>query len=155
MRTFQFLTIAALLSVVQFSNAQVSVNVNINAPAPAWIAAPVPAARFYYLPDIQVYYDRPAAQFIYLHGGAWTRSRSLPAAYHGYDLHHGRTVCLTDYRGQAPYSYYKTHRVRYAGPRYHQPVRTVYVKERGHGHYKKHKKHHKHNKHHDRDWGDD
>ncbi|MBD3581108.1 hypothetical protein [Flavobacterium selenitireducens] len=156
MKTLKFFTLAMLLSLTAITTAQVSVSVNINAPAPAWIAAPVPAARFYYLPDIQVYYDRPAAQFIYLHGGSWIRSRSLPAAYHGYDLHHGRTVCLTDYRGHAPYAYYNTHRVRYAGPRYHQPVRTVYVKEhRGHGHHKHHKKHHKHNKHRDRDWGDD
>lgn len=150
MKTLRCLTLGLLLSLTTVSFAQVSVSVNINAPAPAWIAAPVPTAEFYYLPDIQVYYDRPAAQFIYLHQGSWIRSRSLPVAYRGYDLHRGRTVCLTDYHGRTPYSYYRTHRARYAAPRYHAPVRTVYVKDHhahGRGHYKKH---HKHHKHHDR-----
>jgi len=149
MKTIRFLTLGILLAFTAISNAQVSVSVNINAPAPAWIAAPVPQAQFYYLPDIQVYYDRPAAQFIYLDRGAWIRSRSLPAAYRGYDLHRGRTVCITDYHGNAPYSYYKSHRTRYGSPRYHAPVRTVYVKER-HGHGRGYKKHYKHHKHHDR-----
>ena len=150
MKTFRFLTIGLLLTITAAATAQVSVSVNINSPAPAWIAAPVPEARFYYLPEIQVYYDRPAAQFIYLDGSSWIRARSLPAAYHGYDLHRGRTVCLTDYRGHAPYSYYRSHRAQYGGPRYHAPVRTVYVKDHGHKHQKHHKNHYKKNKHHDR-----
>lgn len=145
MKTLKFLTLGLFLTTIATTaEAQVSVSVNINAPAPGWIAAPVPDARFYYLPDIQVYYDRPAAQFIYMSGGGWIRARHLPVAYRDYDLYHGRTVCLSDYRGYAPYHSYRTHRVRYA-PRHYAPVRTVYVKEHhghGRGHHKKHHKHH-------------
>lgn len=148
MKTLKFLTLALLLSIATTTQAQVSVSVNVNAPAPRWIAAPVPAAQFYYLPDIQVYYDRPAAQFIFMSGGGWVRSRHLPPAYRDYDLYHGRTVCISDYHGYAPYRYHRSHRARYA-PRYYEPVRTVYVKEHkghGRGHYK-HRKHHKHDRH--------
>ncbi len=149
MKTLKIFALGLFLAITTTSFSQVSVSVNVNAPAPGWIAAPVPAARYYYLPDIQVYYDRPAAQFIYMSGGGWIRSRALPVAYRDYDLYHGRTVCINDYRGYAPYSHYRTHRVRYGGPRYAAPVRTVYVKEkhhgRGHGHGRGHyKKHHRH-----------
>lgn len=145
MKTLKLLTLGLLLTVATTSFAQVSVSVNINAPAPAWIAAPVPAAQFYYLPDIQVYYDRPAAQFIYRNNRGWIRSRSLPVAYRGYDLYRGRTVCLADYHGSAPYAYYRTHHARYAGPRYAAPVRTVYVREHhGRGHYEHGRGHYGH-----------
>lgn len=151
MKTLKFLTLGLLLTTA-FTQAQVSVSVNINAPAPAWIAAPVPDARFYYLPDIQVYYDRPAAQFIYYGGGGWIRARHLPASYGYYNLDRGRTVCLTDYHGYAPYTRHNVYKTRYARAHY-APSRTVYVKDhyRGHnkGYYKKPK--HRHHRHHDRD----
>lgn len=151
MKTLGILTLGLFLTAMT-ATAQVSVSVNINAPAPAWIAAPVPDARYYYLPDIQVYYDRPAAQFIYYGGGGWIRARHLPASYGYYDLDRGRTVCLTDYRGYAPYTHYNVHKVRYARPHY-APRRVTYVQENHYGHHKKHyKKHHKkHHRHHGRD----
>ncbi|RZJ68277.1 MAG: hypothetical protein EOO50_02330 [Flavobacterium sp.] len=151
MKTFKILTLGILLTTA-FANAQVSVSVNINAPAPAWIAAPVPSAQFYYLPDIQVYYDRPAAQFIYYGGGGWVRARHLPASYGYYNLNRGRTVCLTDYRGYAPYQRHNVYKTRYARPHY-APRRVAYVADRHHpGHHKNYyKKSHRksHGRHHD------
>lgn len=142
MKTLKFFALGLFLA-ASAANAQVSVSVNINAPAPPWIAAPVAEARFYYLPDIQVYYDRPAAQFIYYGGGRWIRARHLPASYGYYDLDRGRTVCLTDYHGYAPYRQFKTHKVRYSGPHY-APRRVVYASGHHYGHQKNYyKKHHK------------
>ena len=92
--------------------AQVSVNVNIGNP-PAWGPAGYNAVNYYYLPDIEAYYDVPASQFIYLNGNTWTRSRNLPGHYKNYNLYNGYKVVLTDYHGSKPYSYFSKHKVKY------------------------------------------
>ena len=93
---------------------QVSVNVNIGAP-PVWAPAAPVEVQFYYLPEIEVYYDVPAHVYIYLNNGAWIRSAKLPKRYHGYDLYHSHPVYLRDYKGKKPYVHYKEHKVKYKG----------------------------------------
>lgn len=109
-----FYLLVTLLAVTVSSQGQVSVNVNVGTP-PVWAPAAPVEVRYYYLPDIEVYYDVPARRYIYLRNGSWHRSAALPARYRGYNLRRGQTIYLTDYRGNAPYSYYKTHKVKYKG----------------------------------------
>ena len=56
--------------------------------APPW--APyyenVNQVRYYYMPDIQCYYDVWNHQFIYLQDGRWRFSSSLPSRYSSYNL---------------------------------------------------------------------
>ncbi|RTZ03337.1 hypothetical protein EKM02_00420 [Flavobacterium sp. RSP49] len=92
--------------------AQVSVNVNIGRP-PAWGPVGYSAVDYYYLPDVQAYYDIRATQFIYFGGGNWIRSRNLPNQYRNYNLYNGYKVVLNDYHGSRPYSNFKTHKVKY------------------------------------------
>ena len=92
--------------------AQVSVNVNLGSP-PAWGPAGYSAVDYYYLPDIQAYYDIRATQFIYFGGGKWIRSRNLPNQYRNYNLYNGYKVVLNDYHGSRPYSNFNTHKVKY------------------------------------------
>lgn len=92
--------------------AQVSVNVNIGSP-PAWGPVGYSAVDYYYLPDVQAYYDIRATQFIYFGGGNWIRSRNLPNQYRNYNLYNGYKVVLKDYHGSRPYSNFKTHKVKY------------------------------------------
>ncbi|MDI6046980.1 hypothetical protein [Flavobacterium yafengii] len=92
--------------------AQVSVNVNIGSP-PAWGPAGYSAVDYYYLPDIQAYYDIRATQFIYFGGGKWIRSRNLPNQYRNYNLYNGYKVVLNDYHGSRPYSNFNNHKVKY------------------------------------------
>ncbi|RTY80170.1 hypothetical protein EKL97_11505 [Flavobacterium sp. LS1P28] len=92
--------------------AQVSVNVNIGSP-PAWGPVGYSAVDYYYLPDVQAYYDIRATQFIYFGGGNWIRSRNLPNQYRNYNLYNGYKVVLNDYHGSRPYSNFKTHKVKY------------------------------------------
>ena len=108
-----FYLLVTTLFVTISSQSQVSVNVNIG--PPVWAPAAPVEVHYYYLPDIEVYYDVPARRYIYLHNGRWHRSAALPARYRGYDLYHGRTVYLTDYRGNRPYAYFKQHKVKYRG----------------------------------------
>lgn len=134
MKTLKIFFATAALFATFTSQAQVSVSVNVG--LPAWGPPAFPAAEFYYLPEIETYYDVHQANFIYFGAGRWIRSRHLPAHCADYDLYRGRTVVLDDYHGHAPYRYYREHRVRYAPRRTYayRPAQVVYVKEKHHGH---------------------
>lgn len=120
MKARKFFLQAALFVVAVSSQAQVSVNVNVGGP-PAWAPAAPVEVNYYYLPDIGVYYDVPARRYIYLNNGRWARAAVLPVRYRGYDLYHGRTVYLADYRGHKPYMHYKEHKIKYKGNWKHKP----------------------------------
>jgi hypothetical protein len=101
-----------LLASANTMQAQVSVNVNLGSP-PAWGPAGYSAVDYYYLPDVEAYYDVRATQFIYFGGGKWIRSRNLPNQYRNYNLYNGYKVVLNDYHGSRPYSNFKTHKAKY------------------------------------------
>jgi len=110
----KLLIISAIAGIVALtsnqSNAQVSLNVNIGS-QPAWVPAGYQNVNYYYLPEVNSYYYVPQRQFVYLNGNRWTRSRSLPGRYRGYDLHRGRKVVVY---GNQPYRSYHTHQVKYS-----------------------------------------
>jgi len=93
-------------------NAQISVNVNLGL-QPSWGPVGYSSVDYYYIPDVQSYYDVRATQFIYLSNGAWIRSSRLPYQYRSYDLNRGYKVVLNDYHGSRPYDNYKSHKVKY------------------------------------------
>ncbi|MGX7668467.1 hypothetical protein [Flavobacterium pedocola] len=99
---------------------QVSVNVNIGTPPP-WGPVGYVEARYYYIPDIQVYYDVSTSMFIYMGPRGWIHVHTLPSRYAYYDLYGGYKVVL-DYRGDRPYRYYSVHKVKYPKgyKKYHQ-----------------------------------
>ena len=112
MKTLKLFAAAIVLFIATSSQAQVSVNVNIGSP-PSWGPAGYAAVEYYYLPDVQAYYDIRASQFIYFGNGKWVRSRYLPRQYRNYDLYSGYKVVLNDYHGTRPYTYFKNHKAKY------------------------------------------
>lgn len=114
MRTQKIILLLAVLVTSLSSQAQVSVSVNIGTP-PVWAPAAPETVTYYYLPDIEVYYDVPARTYIYFGNGAWRRSSYLPSWYRGYNLAQGHTVYLSNYRGRTPYTYFKEHKLKYRG----------------------------------------
>lgn len=160
MKTIKIAIAGLFLLVANASNAQVSVNVNIGTP-PAWGPSGYSEMEYYYLPDIESYYDVRSSQFIYFGGGKWVRSTRLPRQYRNYDLYGGYKVVLNDYHGRSPYSHFDKHRVAYCkgyhgAPQRPYKPRPVYVyKERhddrrGPKHDKHHDKHDRHDRHDDR-----
>lgn len=61
---------------------------------PSWAPPYHPGARYYYLPDIEVYYDLSGGEFVYLDNGRWMFAGSLPSLYSGYDLFNSFVVVL-------------------------------------------------------------
>lgn len=92
-------------------NAQIKVDVNIGTP-PVWGPA-VTTEQYYFLPDIETYYDIRTSQYVYLNNGSWIRSRNVPARYRNYNFNTGQVIVLNDYRGRSPYVYFKNHKVKY------------------------------------------
>jgi hypothetical protein len=103
--------------------AQVSVNVNIGTPPP-WGPAGYTQVRYYYLPDVESYYDVQSSMFIYYSGGAWVQRTNLPSQYRRYDLYHGYKVVMTDYHGNTPYTYFKEHKSKYHKGYHGSPQKT-------------------------------
>lgn len=112
MKTLKLITLGIILFAASTSQAQVSVNVNIGRP-PAWAPVGYAEAEYYYLPDVEAYYDVRATQFIYYGNGRWIHSRNLPGRYRNYDLYGGYKVVLNDYHGSRPYNNFRNHKIKY------------------------------------------
>ena len=113
MKTLKIITLATLLLFASnVTQAQVSVNINLGV-QPSWGPVGYSSVDYYYIPDVQAYYDVRATQFIFLNGGTWIRSSRLPQQYRNYDLNRGYKVVLNDYHGTRPYSQYKYHKQKY------------------------------------------
>ena len=111
-------------------NAQVSVSVNLGI-QPHWGPVGYASVNYYYLPDVEAYYDIRATQFIFLSNGVWIRSSNLPRQYRNYDLNSGYKVVLNDYHGSRPYSNYRYDRVKY----YKGYKKGHHQESIGHGHH--------------------
>lgn len=105
------------------AQAQVRVNVNI----PVW-GPPVPTnVQYYYIPEIDGYYDLYTQSYLFFDPayGAWISSPVLPRAYASYDPRFFHPVVI-QYVGRQPWGYLPDHRAycnnwgvqpgRYYGP---------------------------------------
>lgn len=144
MKTLKIMIIGMMMLFVSTSiQAQVSVNVNIGT-QPSWGPAGYSNVDYYYIPDIQCYYDVRATQFIFLNNGVWIRSNNLPRHYRNYDLHRGYKVVLNDYHGSRPYANYKYDKVKYHKGYKGKPQQTIAYSHRGNDNYKENRGHDNH-----------
>lgn len=110
----KIMLLAALLAgafLFQPANAQLKVNVHLNLGSqPVWGPTGYDRADFYYLPDIDCYYDVNKSQFVYNSGNRWVYASQLPPQYHNYDLYNGYKVVINEPR---PYLHADVYRNRY------------------------------------------
>jgi len=97
------------------ASAQFSIRLNLNlGDQPEWGPTGYDHAEYYYMPDIDAYYDVPHHQYVYLEGNRWTRAAVLPPRYHNYDVYHGYKVVINK---PNPYMHADVYRAKYAGLR--------------------------------------
>lgn len=96
------------------SSAQINVNIEFGRP-PSWGVPTTYRCRFYFLPDIDAYYDIKWNRFLYLYRGKWVSSRNLPSMYRGYNLNRAYKVPIRGYFGSRPYDNYYRDRSPYKG----------------------------------------
>ncbi len=89
------------------------------------VSAGYSGARYYYLPDVEAYYDVQSSMFIYYEGGVWVHRGYLPARYRNYDLYGGYKVVMTDYRGNTPYTHFAEHKTKYGRGYHREAQRTI------------------------------
>lgn len=137
MKTLKLMTLGIMMLFASNSmNAQVSISVNLGL-QPSWGPVGYSAVNYYYLPDVQAYYDIRATQFIFLSNGAWVRSNYLPRQYRNYDLNSGYKVVLNNYHGSRPYTNYRYDKVKYYQGYKGRPQQSIGYKNgnKNHGYY--------------------
>jgi len=97
---------------------------------PQWAPPYYPGARYYYLPDIECYYDLSADEFVYLYDGQWNYSRTIPYMYSNFQLDNCFTVVLSTevYRPWLHHQYYVSHYPRYYYSDYYDHSNIPYVR---------------------------
>lgn len=109
-------------------------------PPPMWGPAGFDV-RYYYMPDMMVYYDVHTGMFIYPRGNRWIRRAFLPGYYGHFDMYATYVVPLNNYWGPSPYQNFGVHRnqffVGYRGSPYqtignrNQDNRRYFASQRG------------------------
>ncbi|MEN0056234.1 MAG: hypothetical protein AAGC65_21330 [Mucilaginibacter sp.] len=100
---------------VKTASAQVGVSLGINIGSqPAWGPVGYDYANYYYMPDIDTYYDVPTHQYVYFDNNVWVHRAYLPVRYRHYNLYSGYKVVIND---RNPWLRHDVYRVRYAGYR--------------------------------------
>ena len=92
--------------------------------------------RHIYFPQHNMYYDMNRASYLYLNGGRWLVSATLPSIFVGVNLGSAAQIQL-NYNGYDPYRYNAVHVVEY----------REYCHDDHHHHHKHWKKNKKHGKH--------
>ena len=111
MNRFGLALLSLMLTASTFqTQAQVSFSLNLGL-RPTWGPAVSDRSDYYYLPDIETYYNVNNHQFIYMNNGHWVFSASLPYRYRNYDLYSGYKVVVNRPR---PYLNFRNDRVQYA-----------------------------------------
>jgi hypothetical protein len=104
------------------TRAQVSVSINIGN-QPAWAPEGYDDAQSYYIPDMDIYYDVPAHQFLYQRNRQWVRTSTLPSAYRKYDLYSVHKVPITQRNAYKNHDKDKTQYAKYRGQSDQHPIR--------------------------------
>ena len=97
---------------------------------PAWAPTYYAGARYYYFPDIEVYYDLSTRNFIMLNTGRWLYVQTIAPFYAGFDLYNSYIVVLntTVYQPWMHHHYYVKHYPRYYYIDYYDYSNIPYVR---------------------------
>ena len=110
----------------QENYAQIKVNVNIGS-QPVWGPTGYDYAKFYYLPDLDMYYDVNRKEYMYNENNRWIYINHLPDRYRNYDLFKGYKVVFKEDRA---YDNHAIHLTKYKGfKNNHQQQAIIYSKD--------------------------
>ncbi|WP_375434681.1 hypothetical protein [uncultured Hymenobacter sp.] len=106
---------------LQSGRTQAQVRVSVNVGTPTWGPAVGPSVQYYYIPEIDGYYDLYSQSYVYLDNGYWVNSPYLPSYYANYDPRFFHPIVI-NYAGRQPWGYIRDHRA-YCNQRGWQPGR--------------------------------
>jgi hypothetical protein len=98
---------------VKQADAQLRLNLGVNIGSqPDWGPTGYDHADYYYMPDIDAYYDVPGHQYVYLDNNVWVHNRALPPRYSNFDRYHSYKVVVNQ---RNPWEHQGAIRAKYAG----------------------------------------
>jgi hypothetical protein len=120
----------------KFANAQLHVSLGVNIGSqPEWGPVGYDHVDYYYMPDVDAYYDVPTHQYVYLSNGGWVHRAYLPGRYRNYDVYHGYKVVVNRPNPWLHHTEYRTRYASYRGRRDQVVIRDSRdVKYRDHWH---------------------
>jgi hypothetical protein len=97
---------------------------------PQWGPSYYDGTRYYYLPDIETYYDIYNREFIYLNRAQWIYSPYLPSIYPDFNLNNSFIVIVNSnmYQPWMHHQYYVSHFPRYYYRDYYDRSNFPYVR---------------------------
>lgn len=122
-RIIIFITILFTGSISNYTHAQVNVSINIGV-QPVWGPVGYDYAEYYYIPDIDAYYDVPNRNYVYYDNSRWVTMRSLPPRYQSIDLYSVHKVVINAPSPWTHHDQYRTQYSRYKGQRGQQVIRN-------------------------------
>ena len=122
MRYLLVLLVAVFLS--STVGAQVHVNIGLNIRSqPVWGPAGYDHVDYYYLPDIEVYYNVPMHRYYYNEGGRWISRSTLPSRFRDYDLYNSHKVVINERQPWRNHENYRGQYEQFKGRHDQQPIR--------------------------------
>ena len=97
---------------------------------PQWGPSYYNGTRYYYLPDIESYYDMYTHEFVFLNQAQWIYSPYLPSMYSNFDLNNSFIVVVNSniYQPWMHHQYYVSHFPRYYYHDYYDRSNFPYVR---------------------------
>ncbi|WP_259066063.1 hypothetical protein HDF24_03820 [Mucilaginibacter sp. X4EP1] len=118
---------------VKVADAQVRIDLGLNIGAqPEWGPVGYDHAEYYYMPDIDAYYDVPRHQYVYFENNVWVHAGALPPRYH-FDRYHTYKVVVNEHN---PWERHDAIRARYAN--YRGRHDQVIIRDSRDEHYRNH-----------------
>jgi len=104
-------TFSSCVVPVETASARVSVRY-VN---PPWAPPYYAGVRYYYFPDLELYYDLADGDFVFLSNGRWYFSRELPPFYSEFDLNNAFVISLnvSVFQPWRHHQFYISHYPRY------------------------------------------
>lgn len=133
------LTIALATAVTLFfampAQAQVHVSINIG-DQPTWGPSGYDYVEYYYIPDMDAYYDVRSRVYIYNNGGRWVRTTYVPARYRNVDLYRVHKVVINERDPWLRHDRYRTEYRVYRGRHDQVAIRDRHDNGNHYGHNK-------------------
>ncbi len=124
MKTLRLLVLGLVLFFAGSAQGQISLRFNLGSP-PQWAPVEHADSRYYYLPDVEAYYDVQSSMFIYYEGRNWVHRSYLPNHYRNYDLYRGYKVPMNNYHGSTPYTNFNEYKNKYSRGKNREYQRTI------------------------------
>jgi hypothetical protein len=98
-------------SMYKTADAQIKISLGFNIGSqPDWGPVGYDHASYYYMPDVDAYYDVPNHQYVYFESNRWVHASVLPARYN-FDPYNSYKVVVNE---RNPWEHATTYRAKYA-----------------------------------------